>query len=169
MSLKAKLVSTIAAFCMVICLLSVGIWAASTGTVNVGGTVSFTATDVDVTIYGVVGTAAADAEDITTEIVTWDAASTGDTLTEDWTNALNFTKGQDIVISLKVVNNNEERAVTVTLVDDETAATNYTHTPSAGSSIAAGQSAVYTITLKVTDWNKKVEGTLSYDLTVTNG
>ncbi len=167
MSLKAKLVSTIAAFCMVICLLSVGIWAANTGTVNVGGTVSFVASDVDVSIYGVVGTEAAEAEAITTEIVTWNAASEG-TLTEDWTNALNFTKGEDIVISLKVVNNSEQRSVAVTLTDDGTTATNYTHTPSAGSTIEAEGVAVYTITLSVTDWNKLVTGNLSYDLVVTN-
>ena len=52
MSLKAKLISTIAAFCLVISLLFVGVFAANNVSIQMGGQVTFTATDVygDVTI-----------------------------------------------------------------------------------------------------------------------
>lgn len=52
MSLKAKLISTISAFCLVLALLVVGVFAAQSATIQLGGTVSFTATAVvgDVTI-----------------------------------------------------------------------------------------------------------------------
>ncbi len=46
MTTKAKLVSTIAAFCLVLALMVVGVLAASSATINLGGSIGFTATDV---------------------------------------------------------------------------------------------------------------------------
>lgn len=46
MSLKAKLVSSVAAFMLVLALLVVGILAVPSATVNMGGSISFTATDI---------------------------------------------------------------------------------------------------------------------------
>ncbi len=118
MSLKAKLVSTIAAFCMVICLLSVGIWAASTGTVTVGGTVSFEATDVNVTVTGTVSGAKVNTW---TDTITWSAEDA--TAAEVWDgllfefvqNTTDTSKLDDIVISLKIDNLSTERGILVTL------------------------------------------------------
>ena len=52
MNLKAKLISTIAAVCLVVCLVTVGIWAAGAASIKIGGSVLFEASDVSVTITG---------------------------------------------------------------------------------------------------------------------
>ncbi len=54
MTLKAKLFSTIAAFCLVAVLMVVGVFAASSVKVNMNGQISFTANDVNATINGAV-------------------------------------------------------------------------------------------------------------------
>ena len=74
MNSKAKLISTIAAICMVLVLLVGGIWAASSGTVTIGGTVSFSAQDVDVKITGVV-TGASTASTPELDPIRWNAAT----------------------------------------------------------------------------------------------
>lgn len=130
MSLKAKLVSTIAAVCMVICLLSVGIWAANRGVVNIGGSVSFDISDVNVRVTGTVkqGLTAAGYADLD---VTFDASDDGeleDDITvaiEEWAiGAIKFEKTegstvlQDIIIEITVENLSEEKTVSVSLVAD---------------------------------------------------
>ena len=50
MTLKTKLISAIVAFVMVASLMMVGILASPTVTMQMGGNVSFTATDLQVTI-----------------------------------------------------------------------------------------------------------------------
>lgn len=158
MSLKAKLVSTIAAFCMVICLLSVGIWAANTGTVNVGGSVSFVAKDVDVTISLVSVTGAGDAGDAyAKDDITWNAATEG-TLSASWTDmvfafqkAANGTLG-DIVITINVKNNSAERPVNVTAAAQMTegADTSVSVVAATTGQIAATEDKDFTFTIHTT-------------------
>ena len=50
MTLRTKLISCIVAFVMVASIMLVGIFASSTITLQMGGNVSFTATDLQVTI-----------------------------------------------------------------------------------------------------------------------
>ena len=64
MKIKAKLVSTIAAACLVIALLVTGVWAVSTASVTLGGSISFSATNVHATIEGSI-TGAAETVSIT--------------------------------------------------------------------------------------------------------
>ena len=52
MSLKTRLITTISMFFLVIALLITGVWAASTANVNIGGTISFNATNIYATITG---------------------------------------------------------------------------------------------------------------------
>ena len=185
MSLKAKLVSTIAAVCMVICLLSVGIFAATTGTVNVGGTVSFSATNVDVTITGSISGAKDNTWADGATGVTWDAKNTTETVSVDWKGLnLAFVQNEqggldDIVISLVVTNNNEERGVAVTLTDNtEDSALNnvevqLSKTSDTLTSTTATESKkateTYTITLHPTvDANQSASATFDVSLAVTN-
>lgn len=130
MNSKAKLISTIAAICMVLVLLVGGIWAASAGTVTIGGTVSFSAQDVDVEITGAV-TGADKAPTLKT--IRWnaatennkdtDAATEGyEALEEAWDlGDLSFTKAatggklNDIVLTITVKNYSTEREVNVAL------------------------------------------------------
>lgn len=195
MSLKVKLISTIAAVCMVICLLSVGIWAASVGTVNVGGTVSFVAEDVDVTITATVTGSKTTGQ---TRTITWDAGTAynadgededdvaNDALVADWTDlVLDFQKNTPIVIEITITNNSEQRSVGVAISDNGSNPTNWTHGvdkpadtleyigATAGEIVgeqatAASNVGTYTITLTGTDWNELMAGTLNYKVVVTN-
>ena len=144
MSLKAKLTTTLAALCMVICLLSVGVWAATQATVNFSGTVTFELRDVQVSVYGAykgtgedtdLGSADTDAiaEGEDELIVTWtaededateDPADEDNMLDKDWEfNALNFeNKNSTIVIALKVKNNNPDNGVYATFTPSVAAA-----------------------------------------------
>ena len=141
MNSKAKLISTIAAICMVLVLLVGGIWAASSGTVTIGGTVSFSAQDVDVKITGVV-TGASTASTPELDPIRWNAATAnnkdGNSNLEDgledlqaaWDlGELQFTKAaadgklNNIVLTITVENYSTERQVQVALT---------TTTPTAG-------------------------------------
>ena len=120
MSLKAKLATTIAALCMVICLLTVGVWAASRTSVGFSGTVSFTSKDVNATITGTI-TGATGAQNVTnTPVATFNGSEAepaeGEyTPAQAWTiGNLDFaTKDSEIVITLNIKNDNTERAIQI--------------------------------------------------------
>ncbi len=132
MSLKAKLISTISAMCLVIALVSVGVWAASTATINLSGTLTFNATDV---YCQVEGTFANMSGTITQpDTLTWDSTTTsstdpkiGDETT--WANkALTFDEnGTSITLTIVVTNMSTERAINITLAQS-TAPTGVTPT-----------------------------------------
>ena len=52
MSLKMKLVSTVSAFMLVLGLLIMGVFAGPTAKINLGGSISFKATDVYADVFG---------------------------------------------------------------------------------------------------------------------
>lgn len=52
MTTKARLITTIFAFCLVLCLLVTGVWASKTRMVELGGTISFTAKNVYCEVLG---------------------------------------------------------------------------------------------------------------------
>ena len=184
MKLKAKLLSTIAAACMVICLLAVGVWAVSAGTINITGSVSFTTDDVYVSILGqVTGTETA-VDDYSAE---WNVA-TADTDLEDWDlEEMVFARSGEtlspIEITITVTNLSTEREATVTFADvtEELAA-------DAGITVEMSEkvvvletndgaeggadTAVFTITItpKDADANKSVKGDdFAATLTIENG
>ena len=132
MSLKAKLFTTVAALCMVICLLTVGVWAANKATVGLKGTVSFVAKDVAVTIDGTAKGTTADAKEATQDENSDDTVRDISTLTQYSVDALddseattvwnggNEENGIDltfnnkyevITIVINVKNDNKERPV----------------------------------------------------------
>lgn len=179
MSLKAKLATTLAALCMVICLLTVGVWAAAQINVTVSGSVSFAATDVWAKVSVKSEHAA---EDVTEDYVIFnanpsedeDSKSTTAGTTDKWGSLSlqfdNATKA-DIVITIKVENLHEENALKVTVADK------YTHEGDAANNIevvvvesaeggdtlnkvgGATVSKTYTITLKMVEKNKSVVAT----------
>lgn len=167
MKLKAKLISTIAAFAMVLCLTIVGVWAAASVTVSVTGTVSYAATDVDATVEG---TITGITETGKTYTHTFNAASTEDTDAWDLSN-ITFVKNQEVVITLKVTNNSSERSLNAALTNEGAAAgTNTTAAlgETATATIAAGDNASFTFTIKVGDWNKAASYAINLLLTLTN-
>ncbi len=166
MKLKAKLISTIAAFAMVLCLTIVGVWAAATVTVSVTGTVSYTATDVDATVTGTI-TGINETKSFTKDF----SADIADTSGAWDLSGITFVKNQDVVITLTVTNNSTERPLQATLANNgETTGTNTTAAlgETTTSIIAHGDHADFTFTIKVTDWNKGASYPISLMLTLNN-
>lgn len=167
MKLKAKLISTIAAFAMVLCLTIVGVWAAATVTVDVTGTVSYTATDVDATVTGAI-TGINETDKGFSK--TFNAASTENSGAWDL-SGITFVKNQVVVITLTVTNNSTERPLQVTIDNRGGAAgTNTTATleEPETSIIAAKGNATFTLTIKVGDWNKSASYGINLSLTLNN-
>jgi len=167
MKLKAKLISTIAAFAMVLCLTIVGVWAAATVTVSVTGTVSYTATDVDATVTGTITGITESGKNFEK---TFNAASTENSGAWDL-SGITFVKNQDVVITLNVKNNSTERPLQATLANNgEATGTNTTAAlgETTTSTIAAGDNASFTFTIKVTDWNKAASYGINLMLTLNN-
>ena len=168
MKLKAKLISTIAAFAMVLCLTIVGVWAAASVTVSVTGTVSYTATDVDATVTGTI-TGINETKSFKKDF----SADIADTSGAWDLSGITFVKNQDVVITLTVKNNSTERPLQATLANNgEATGTNTTAAlgETTTSIIAAGgdKTASFTFTIKVTDWNKQASYGIDLLLTLNN-
>lgn len=169
MKLKAKLISTIAAFAMVLCLTIVGVWAAATVTVSVTGTVSYTATDVDAEVTGSITGITETGKSFTK---TFNAGSTDDSGAWDL-SGITFVKNQDVIITLTVKNKSTERPLQATLANNgEATGTNTTAAlgETTTSTIAAGgeNTASFKFTIKVTDWNKGASYGINLMLTLNN-
>lgn len=117
MSLKAKLFTTLAALCMVICLLTVGVWAISQTTVTVNGTVSFVANDVYATVKLTTTGAKTNLDGAANTITFNSSKEAGDIVEADpkWEIAdLEFSeKNTAIVLVFEVENLNTERTLGV--------------------------------------------------------
>ena len=167
MKLKAKLISTIAAFAMVLCLTIVGVWAATTVTVSVTGNVSYIADDVDATVTGEITGINESGKGFTK---TFNAASTENSGAWDL-SGITFVKNQDVVITLTVKNNSTERPLQARLENKGQAAGQNT-TAALGetteATVAADTSASFTFTIEVTDWNKQASYGINLLLTLNN-
>ncbi len=169
MRLKTKLYSVIMAFCLMLSLLAVGVWAVNSGTVNIGGTVSFIATDIYATITGKVEGATT-----TPTLSTLNYSATG-TPTQDelntWSRDLEFAKTTTPTIKWTVtIQNKSERVLYVSLTDNMTSITNVTKSmtydgatyTSGEKAIPAGTTKVFTMTAVVNDTNKKASAVYDY-------
>ncbi len=163
MSLKAKLVSTISAFCLVLALLVVGVFAASNATVNLSGSLSFTADDVMASI-SVTSTGAE--TDLSNKTGTLDQNSAN--VTMDNLDLVFATSNTPIVITVTITNDSDNRAFTVqtddiavVVADKNVTLTSFKYNNnSAGDqdvvaskavTVAANTSVIYTITLNLTN------------------
>lgn len=164
MKLKAKLISTIAAFAMVLCLTIVGVWAATTVTVNVTGNVSFSPTDVNVRVKGsIIGIA----ETGKTYDKTFNDETPDEQANDTWAlENITFVKHQDVVITLEVTNLDSTRSFKATLANNgsgtNTTATVETETVT----ITAGQTESLTFRIHVEDWNKAANYGINLMLTL---
>ena len=166
MKLKAKLISTIAAFAMVLCLTIVGVWAAASVTVSVTGTVSYTATDVDATVTGTI-TGINETKSFTKEF----SADIADTSGAWDLSGITFVKNQSVVITLNVKNNSTERPLQATLASNGgPTGTNTTAALGATTeaTINAGEDKDFTFTINVKDWNKSASYGINLLLTLNN-
>ena len=114
MSAKVKLISFISAFVLVLGIMIIGVLSAEQVKVNIGGSVSFNATNVYAKVSGNIS--GAETGNKTFSTLTYSASeTTGDE--SDWTNlALEFTETPDpIIITITVENLSTQRTLTVNL------------------------------------------------------
>lgn len=116
MTYKAKLITSICAFFLVLALLAAGVWAAKTVDISIGGTVNFTATSVYCTVTGEVENAKTnptlpqlDFSADTNPTATW--SPTDLSFQDEGTNM-----GQDITMTITITNL-ATRGLNVTLTD----------------------------------------------------
>ena len=112
MSNKVRLITTISAICMVLALLTVGVWAVSTASVTLGGSVSFTADNIHAKITGsVTGTQ----ETISLAELNYSADTTPseDNINTWANNQMTFTSENLITMTITVENLSEERSLFV--------------------------------------------------------
>ena len=171
MSLKTKLVSTISAICMVLALLTVGVWAVSTASVTLGGSVSFTADNIHARVTGSV-TGTQETISLAQLDYSADTAPSEDNINTWANNQMTFTSENLITMTITVENLSEERSLFVTLTDNTTTdnvnktlkqgASNYTS--SSAVEVTAGNTTTFTMTLSVTDKNQSASATVSYQV-----
>lgn len=116
MSLKAKLVSTVAAFVMVLALMVVGVLAANSASVDLGGSISFTSDHVLATV-SVSATGAKESSTVNGQgdyQKKFTAADATATWTKDDIDLSFASQDTDIVITITVKNDSTERALTLT-------------------------------------------------------
>lgn len=180
MTTKAKLVSTIAAFCLVLALMVVGVLAATSATVNLGGTISFTAQDVVATVTA---KSTGAATDMTTDTYTktFNASTAEDDVANvaDWDDiSLQFAnKTTDIVITVTITNNAQDgRVMSVTptlptVTESANVSISGTYTANEDTDVAMttkainldpSESAVFKITLHIIDQNQSVVNTTTW-------
>ena len=163
MSLKAKLVSSVAAFMLVLALLVVGVLAVPQATVNMGGSITFDAQDVVATVTVTSTGATTDLNLTGDSAIKFDSTTTEATVDREALNLAFESKTEDIVIKVTITNgSNESMTVTPTLptvdgsgVEIATTEKNGEETAAAATATAktvtAGDSIVYTITISMTE------------------
>ena len=175
MSLKAKLVSVISAFVLVLTVAIVSVWAVSQANVTMGGTVGFKADNVHAKISAKI-TGMEENPTLPTLIFSEGGDASKETDIEKWNN-LNLvfnTAGTPIEIEVTVENLSGERALYAKIDDQIGVVANLTKTVTSSSQDALGRyievptssSITYTITLSPTDPNSSVNGLYEYLITL---
>ncbi len=169
MTLKTKLITTISMFFLVVALLITGVWAVSSANVNIGGTISFNATNIYATITGSITGATTTP---TLSPLNYSAKSTP-TTTElnSWKQNLTFADATTPTIKWTVtIQNKSERALYVTLTDNISTLTNATKTLTFDNGSASGEKTIpaktsktYTMEIKVTDTNASASVEYDFD------
>ena len=175
MSLKAKLVSVISAFVLILTVAIVSVWAVSQANVTMSGTVGFKADNVyaqiSATITGMDGKPT-----LPTLIFSEGNDASKEPDIEKWSNLdLVFnTSGTPIEIEVTVENLSGERALYAKIDDQIGVVANLTKTVTSSSQDALGRyievpirsSISYTITLSPTNPNSSVNGLYEYLITL---
>ena len=122
MSTKAKLESFISAFVLVLAIMMVAVMAVPTVTLNIGGNIAFTATDLQVTIsQGVLANGTVEDSANKMQGVKIDAYDDGAEELATWTN-LNLTfneSGEDMTITFTITNNSTVDDIRATVTVDK--------------------------------------------------
>ena len=181
MSLKIRLISCISAFILVLSMLFIGVYAAQSVELNVGGSVSFTASSVYADITGsYVGTMEhpSTAKELTPIHITADTTDGAASMPNDWTSMpLNFDEsGSPITVTITIQNLASDRAIAVSLTDNTNitgvnVARTYNSSSFSGitssQTINGGESGTFTFTLSLSSVNNDISGAFDVDLDLT--
>ncbi len=175
MTLKSKMIATISAFCLVLAMLIIGVWAAQTVKIEMGGSLTFKADDVNVRIEGLVEGAETN-PNLTTLNYSAETKPTEEELATWQNNSLTFGRTDesvnDIVITIEITNLSKENAVNIKVKDTIGSSVNVTKTverdgelynlgetfPLTTSTTDTESSTTFTITFSVTDKTQSVSG-----------
>ena len=171
MSLKVKLVSCLSAFIIVASLMLISVFAATNVTLNIGGTVSFTANSVNALITGSIAGNATGGSTLTTIDIDASDSDGAVSMPSDWTNMdLTFTESASpITVTINIQNRSTDRAIAVSLTDS-TSISNVTVTRECDSAsinatdnrnIPAGETITYTFELSVQSQDSSASGAFS--------
>ncbi len=118
MSLKKKLVTTIGMFCLTCALLLVGVWAISNASVEIGGTISFNATNILATITGNIDGAAAGTTN-PEELVYTTTTEPEAAALATWKKNLTFKDtGDTITYTITIKNDSESRKIKASIINN---------------------------------------------------
>lgn len=181
MSLKAKLVTSISAFALVLALLIVGVFAVNSATINMGGSISFQATDVHAKVEITVTGTSESTQPSKTYLFTYNSEEQGNGAevvtggSASWdTNSWTFGAGREIVVTVKITNLDASREIDVTFVapedqtSDKALGANLTcvSTGEDSATIVKSGTATYTMTFTITDENQSLNSA-NWDATLT--
>lgn len=182
MSLKAKLVSCIVVFVIVVSIFIYGVYAATNVTLNIGGNVSFTATSVNALVTGsVVGTASNPTSPLELDDISLSADTTNGAVTmpPSWQNVdLTYgDNGSPITITITIENRSPDRGIDVTLTDSSSISnvtiirkcndSTITTVPH-NKDIGGGEIVTYTFELTLNSRNNPASGTFSLGFNLQN-
>lgn len=168
MSLKTKLMSSISMFCLTIAMLLVGVWAVSSTSIEIGGKITFTATNVNAKVSGsITGSSAGTITPTTLEYSSSTSPST--TALNAWKNDLSFDEnGTAIVYTITIQNLSSERSLYASISDTAGSITNLTKTTdfTDGQEVEIGVSSskTFTITFGVGTADLSIDGNYSYSV-----
>ena len=173
MTLKRKLFTAISMFALTCAMLLVGVWAVSSTSIEIGGTISFLATNVNATVSGsITGTSSGT---ITPTTLEYSSSKTPTTeALNTWKNNLSFDEeGSKITMTITVNNLSSERKLYVTLTDTVGDVTNLSKTVKNGENtytsgtrveIAISGTATFTIEFIVGSTDISMDGSYGYTM-----
>ena len=168
MSLKAKLISSISAFVLVLTILIVSVWAVSQTQIPIGGTVNFKATNVHAEVSGTV-TGMEDNPTLPTLIFSEEEDASSEEDLSPWKNLnLLFTElGEPIKITITVKNLSDERSLGVSITNQMAPIENINISITKGEGeastsaiVSPSSSATFVLTISVEDINVSVKDAL---------
>ena len=167
MSLKAKLISSISAFVLVLTILIVSVWAVNQTQVPLGGTINFQATNVYAKVSAIVS-GMDENPTLPTLIFSEGEDASQETVIEQWNN-LNLvfnSSGTPIEIEVTVENLSDERSLGVSIQNQIASIENVNISITKGEEeatfaiVAPAESATFVLTISLENVNVSVQETL---------
>ena len=154
-------------FCLTCAMLLVGVWAVSNTSIEIGGTISFSATNVHAKVSGVITGSTTGTNPTTLEY--GDGKTQTTEALNSWKQNLAFDEnGTEIEYTITVQNLSTERSLFVTITDTYREVTNLTKTTSFTSGteveVAKNTTQTFTITFTVGTTDISLDGSYGYNM-----